>query len=104
MADVALFMTVRAKPGQRDALRAVWERHLKPRAAANPKQAGYYYCYAREHPDEIRICEYYTDETALEDNAISAFFQDFMAEAAPLMEGEPDVSMADPVWIKERDS
>ncbi|MEO1677371.1 MAG: hypothetical protein AAFU80_04340 [Pseudomonadota bacterium] len=104
MAEVVLFITVRAQPGQRDALRAVWERHLKARVVKTAAQPVYYYCYSREHPDEIRMFEHYTDESVLEENAMSAVFAAFMDEAGPLIAGQPEAAMADPVWIKPRDA
>jgi len=36
MTKVALFIKSKAKPGKRDALRALWETHLRDSAAANP--------------------------------------------------------------------
>lgn len=33
--EVALFLTIKTQPGQRDALVALWDKHLKTRAAEN---------------------------------------------------------------------
>lgn len=101
MADTVLFLTVRAQPGKRDALKAAWEAHLQPRAAENPAQATYFYCFSDSDPDTIHIFEHYTDPDALAANATAPFFADFMAEAAPLIAGEPQVAQATPVWIKK---
>jgi hypothetical protein len=38
MSEIALFLTVKAKSGKREALKELWEEHLKPRAANNPHQ------------------------------------------------------------------
>lgn len=100
MGEVALFLRIRTKPGRRADMQALWEAHLKPRVAQNPAQPVYCYCLSREHPDDILLFEHYADETVLEDNAQSQFFADFMAEAAPLMAGEPEAALGDPVWIK----
>jgi len=101
MSDTVLFLTVRAQPGQRDALRALWDTHLRPRAADNPAQATYFYCYSDSDPDTIHMFEHYTDAAALAENAQAPFFADFLAEAAPLMAGAPEVAQATPVWIKK---
>jgi quinol monooxygenase YgiN len=96
----ALFIKVRARPGQRDALRALWEEHLKPRAAANPHQALYTYAYDDADPDTIGMFELYAGEAALAENAKSAFFADYMQAAAPLIEGSPEITMLTPIWTK----
>ena len=97
---VALFMKVRARAGRRDDLRAAWEAHLKPRAAENPAQTGYAYCYDRADPDVIWIFEHYSDEAELQKNAQAPFFAAFMEATADLVDGPPEVAMADPVWLK----
>ena len=45
MNPIALFIRHKAKPGQRDAMREIWEHYVKPRAAANPGHLEYFFCY-----------------------------------------------------------
>jgi hypothetical protein len=44
MSKVALFIKHRAVPEKRDAVRRIWEKHLKPRVAADPAHEAYFYC------------------------------------------------------------
>lgn len=45
MSKVALFIKHRAAPGQRDAVKKVWERYMQPAIARNKAHEAYYYCY-----------------------------------------------------------
>lgn len=100
MHDVALFLTIRTQPGQRDALIALWDKHLKDRAADNPAQVRY--VIARDMADDtiLRITEVYDTMAAFEENAQAPWFGAYMAEAAPLLAGEPEFHMAAPHWVK----
>ena len=100
MEQVALFMTVRTQPGKRDALLALWEKHLKARAQKNDVQSHYVIARDLEDEDAIRFLEVYEDRVQLEANAAAPWFADYMVEAAPLLAGEPDVARAAPHWIK----
>jgi quinol monooxygenase YgiN len=100
MADLALFITVRTQPGKRDALKALWEEHLKPRAAANASQSRYVFSYDLHDADVIRLAEVYETETAFQENASGPWFAAYMKAAAPLLAGEPEVHMAAPQWVK----
>ena len=58
-AEVALFLTIKTQPGQRDQLVALWEKHLKPRADANEAQVRYVIARDAADPDTLRITEVY---------------------------------------------
>ncbi len=100
MADLALFITVRTKPGQRDALKDLWEQHLKPRAAANDAQSRYVFSYDLHDENMVRMAEVYETEAAFKENAGGSWFADYMAAAGPLIDGAPEVHMAAPQWVK----
>ncbi len=100
MAELAIFLTVRTKPGQRDALKALWEQHLKARAAANDAQSRYVYAFDVHDETIIRITEVYETKAAFEANAQADWFAAYMAEAAPLLDGEPEFHLGVPQWIK----
>ena len=100
MAELAMFITVRTQPGQRDALRALWEAHLKPRAADNPAQSRYVYAYDDADADVIHIAEVYETRAAMAQNGSAEWFADYMEAAMPLLDGPPDVRMGTPVWVK----
>ncbi|MEQ8246404.1 MAG: antibiotic biosynthesis monooxygenase [Alphaproteobacteria bacterium] len=88
------------QPGQRDAVRALWESHLGDRAAANPSLETYVYCYDNDDPDVIHLFEIYRDAAAQAADGGSAAFAAFMAEAGPLLEGAPEIHRTTPMWIK----
>ena len=100
MADLALFLTIKTQPGKRDEMIALWDKHLRDRAAANASQIGY--VIARDMNDEntVRITEIYADKAGFEANAGQPWFADYMAEVGPLLAGEPEFSMGLPHWIK----
>ena len=100
MADLALFITVRTKPGKREELKALWEAHLKPRATANDAQSHYVYAFDAQDENTIRIMEIYETRAAFEENAATNWFATYMQEAMPLLEGEPEIYMATPQWVK----
>lgn len=100
MSELALFLTIKAQPGKRDALVALWESHLKPRAADNSGQVRYVFALDMADPDTIRIAEVYDTQAAFERNAKAEWFKDYMAEAGSLLAAEPDFAMAAPHWVK----
>ena len=100
MADLAIFMTVKTKPGKRDTLKALWEKHLKPLAAANDMQSRYVYAYDSQDENTIRIMEVYESLEAFQHNSKSEWFADYMKQAAPLLDGDPEFHMTQPQWVK----
>ena len=100
MRKTALILRVKARPGRRDELRALWDEHLRPRAEANPAQELYLYCYDVEDPDTIHMVEVYGDRDAMAANASTPWFGEYMRVAAPLIDGRPEMITAEPVWAK----
>ena len=97
---LALLITVRTLPGRRDDVMTLWEDHLKERAADNPAQRVYFYCFNRTDEDVVHIFEVYDDLDAFEEAGESDGFQAYMEEVGPLLAGPVDVSMATPKWAK----
>ena len=100
MAEIALFLTIKTQPGQRDALIALWDEHLKERAAANEAQTRYVIARDMADPDTVRITEVYASQEAFEANSQAPFFGEYMAAAGPLLAGQPEFHMGAPHWIK----
>jgi len=100
MAELAIFLTVKTKPGKRDALKALWEKHLKQRAAENEAQSKYIYAFDSQDENTVRITEVYETMAAFEHNSRAEWFSAYMNEAMPLLDGEPEFNMAVPKWIK----
>lgn len=100
MTKLALFIHTRTKPGKRGDLQALWEKHLKARAEANPGQEVYFFCTDNHDPDALHLFELYADPKQLEANANQPWFADYMAEAEPLLAEPPTVAVTTPAWAK----
>lgn len=98
--EVALFLTIETQPGQRKALVDLWDAHLKTRAADDEVHIDYILALDMHDPNVIHITEVYTTQAAFQANAQSAWFASYMAEAGPLLAGEPAFAMASPYWVK----
>ena len=98
MSKLALLVKTRAKPGARDQVRDLYLEHLAPRAEANPAQEVVVLCLDGQDPDVLYLFEVYRDQAALQQAAQAPWFAEYMATAAPLLAGEPEVAMAAPVW------
>ena len=51
MQPVAVLVVHRTRPGQRDAVRAVWERHVPSAVSDNPGHLAYHDCLDAAEPD-----------------------------------------------------
>ena len=100
MSKVVLFIKTRCKPGKRDEVFALWEKHLKPRLMENDFQENYAYCYDNFDPNVFYLFEVYSSQEDFDNNSKKPFFGEYMQEAGPLLDGEPDFGMASPVFTK----
>lgn len=98
--EVALFLTIETQPGQREALIGLWDEHLKTRAAEDDVHIDYIFALDMNDPNIVHITEVYTTQAAFRANAQSQWFASYMAEAGPLLAGEPVFAMASPYWVK----
>jgi len=100
MDKVAMIIKTTAVPGKRDELFNLYEKHLGPRAESNEAQEVVVWCADQQDPDVFVLFEIYRDADALGANAGADWFGAYMAEAMPLLAGEPEVIMAEPRWNK----
>ncbi len=100
MNKAALLITHKTLPGKRDAVRQVWERHLKPNIASNPAHEAYFYCYDDKDPDVILAFQQYRDRVSPQDFVKAPWYADYIEEVMPLIAGEPEVRAITPVWAK----
>lgn len=98
--DLALFLTIKTQPGQRDKLVALWDQHLKSRAAENADHVSYVFALDMNDPDTAYISEVYATQAAFEANSQSPWFGAYMAEVGPILADEPGFAMARPYWVK----
>lgn len=98
--EVAVFLTIETKPGQREALVDLWDKHLKDRASEDRDHVNYVFALDMNDPNVIRIAEVYATQAAFQTNTQSDWFAAYMAEATKLLAGEPSFAMASPHWVK----
>ena len=98
--EVALFLTIKTQPGERDALVALWDEHLMARAAKDASHVSYVLALDMRDPDTVHITEVYATRAAFEANSQSDWFATYMAKVGPLLAGEPGFAMARPHWVK----
>lgn len=95
----ALFLQHRTKPGMRDVVQKVWQRHMQPAIAANVGHEIYIYSFASD-PD--RICAFQVYRSLDDANAFleTQEYRDYLAEVEPLLDGPPEVEVLQPQWMK----
>lgn len=95
----ALFIKHRTKPGRRDAVEAVWRRHMRPAIEANPGHLAYIYGFGAD-PDVIAAFQVHGSKAAAEAFLASEAYQAYEREVSDLLDHRPDVTVLDPRWIK----
>lgn len=101
MAGHALFITHRTAPGERDAVRAVWEARMAPAIAGNADHLAYYYCFDHADADVLRVFQLYRDAAAADALLTHPDYAAYLTEVEPLLAGPPQVHAASPQWQKE---
>jgi quinol monooxygenase YgiN len=99
MSKHVLFLQHRTKPGARDAVQRVWQKHMQPAIEANAGHEIFVYAFGSD-PD--RICAFQVYGSAGEANAFlkTPAYLAYEKAVAPLLEGPPDVEVLHPQWIK----
>lgn len=103
MPSTALFITHRVRPGQREAVRAVWERHMAPAIAANAGHDAYFYCFDPASPDTICAFQLYRSADAAAAFLATPAYRAYEQEVSSLLVGPPDVKPLVPIWSKTND-
>jgi quinol monooxygenase YgiN len=100
MPRTALLITHQVRPGRRDAVRAVWERHMAPAIAANPGHEAYVLCLDPSAPDAV--CAFQVHRSPEDAAAFLATeaYRAYEREVAALLVGPPEVKPLTPVWSK----
>ena len=100
MATFALIIKHKTRPGARDEVRKVWEKHMAPAIAANPGHVAYFYCFDNEDPDTIYAFQQYTSIEASQEFLRTDRYASYLKEVEPLLSGPPQVTALTPVWSK----
>jgi quinol monooxygenase YgiN len=101
MSEIALLITHKAKPGQRDALKAIWMRHMAPAIDANPNHTAYVYSFDPSDPDTVCAFQLYSSPEAAQEFLKHPSYLAYLKESRPLLASEPQIRMLDPQWIKK---
>lgn len=101
MPPIALIIKHKVKPGQRDHVRAVWEKHMAPAIAANPGHTAYTYCYDDNDPDAILAFQQYTSIEASRQFLTTDSYAAYLKDVEPLLSVPAEVITLTPVWSKD---
>ncbi len=95
---LCVLVKTRTQPGQRDAVRRLWATHLQPRIVAQGTHAAYAWVDDQQDPDAFVLFEIYRDPAQLQANARAEWFAAYLAQAGPLLAGEPEVTVGVPTY------
>lgn len=100
MSQIAVFITHRTKPGQGDAVRSIWQRHMEPAVQANEGHDAYFYCADPSDPDIVCAFQLYRDSAASAAFLRTTAYLDYEREVTPLLLGPPVIKQLVPLWVK----
>lgn len=96
---LAMIVTTRTQPGARAEVHDAFLRHLAPRALANDAQELVLWCDDND-PDVFHLVEIYDSPDAAAEAGQAPWFWEYLAAVGPLLQGEPVIRTATPVWAK----
>jgi len=99
MTKHALFLQHRTKPGARNEVQKVWQKHMQPAIDNNAGHEAYVYSFGS---DPNSICAFQVYSSAEDAKAFlgSPAYISYEKEVAQLLEGPPQVNVLQPQWIK----
>lgn len=100
MSRVAMIVKSRTQPGRRDEVQAAYEQMLAPRAKANEAQELVVWSADAADPDAFYLFEIYRDRESMEANGQAPWFFEYLGAVGPLLDGQPEVLLAEPRWAK----
>lgn len=89
MTQLALIIHHKTKPGMRDEVRQVWEKHMAKAILANPGHTAYYYCFDNADPDVINAFQVYESAEASRDFLETDSYTAYQKDVEPLLSGPP---------------
>ena len=97
MDRIASLIMLKAKPGQRDAVRRVWEKYA--RDYIDGSGFDFYYCYDDADPDGIIVFGM-ADQASNEAFARQPWFADYQRETHRLLAQPGEIRRASPQFVK----
>lgn len=102
MSQTALFVRHKTLPGKRADMQRIWEKHVKPRAEANPAHAAYYFCHDNDDPDTVCVFQLYDSASAMEEFLAGDWYPKYLREVAEVVSSPPQLTTTALVWAKPR--
>ncbi len=100
MSKLGLFVKVKARPGKRDQVWQLWQKHVKPHVEKAPGIEINCYCYDADDDDAICFFELFEDRTDFDAASQSDWYAEYLKAVKPLLAGPSEVIFADPIWAK----
>lgn len=100
MPKTALFVRHKARPGRRDAVVQIWERHVRPRVAANPHHLAYHFCLDSQDQDAVCVFQLYDSEEALQAFLAGDWYPAYLDEVRTEVVAPPVLQTARQHWAK----
>jgi quinol monooxygenase YgiN len=97
MDRIASLIMLKARPGQRDAVRRVWEKYARDYISASG--FDFYYCYDAADPDAIIVFGM-ADQAGNEAFARQPWFADYQRETQALLAEPGEVRRAAPQFVR----
>ncbi len=91
----------RAKPGEREKLRSVWERFVKVNALRNPGHLAYFFNYDQDDADGVVAFQVFADAEAKDTFLASEWYPEYLREVSEFVAEPPQITTASLVWSKE---
>lgn len=96
----AIFIVHRTRPGQRDAVRDIWIKHMAPAIADNAGHLAYHYCFDTKDADLVRVFQLYTDADAAAAFLRHPNYAAYQEEVAALLVEPSEIHAVQPQWQK----
>jgi quinol monooxygenase YgiN len=101
MSKLALYIRNKAKPGMRDDVRRVWEKHVRANIAGTNSVLSYYYCHDEKDPDTVIVFVLVSDKTSrLKEILEQPWYADYKRETGAMLAESPEVRTATAEWVK----
>jgi quinol monooxygenase YgiN len=94
----ASLVTLKAKPGQRDEVRRVWEKYARDYIAGST--LGFYYCYDDSDPDRIIVFGL-GDPASIREFAQQPWFSDYQRDTQALLAEPGEIRSVTPQYMKD---
>ena len=100
MSEIALLIRHKTRPGKRDEVVKLWERHLRSSIADNPAHEAYSYCLDNGDEDSILALQQYTNLEESQRFLAHPSYLAYLAEVESLLARPPEVTSLTPLWRK----